>query len=1376
MRAGDLVGSRLHPAIRAAWIGLLFLVATLGVRCKSEFAPAGESDLAPFRQPALIDPPVSPPASLITLASQAQPARFNHLPPEAGLSQSVVTDILQDDLGFLWLATQDGLNRYDGYEFRIFKAGPGQTPGLTGNLLNSLDKAPTGEIWIGGSDNGLTRFDPRTGQFTSFLHDPGDPRSLSENTVLSLDVDEAGYVWAGTANAGLNRLDPATGFITRYMDTLSAPSITGVVVRPEAIWLGTYGGGLDRLDPVTGDVVVFRHDPADPRTLGNDIVNTVFVDHAGIVWIGTLGGGLSRLDPVTGQMARLAHNPDDPFSLAHDNVTTIFEDSDNRLWVGTAGGGLNLLDRQSGHFTRYSHDPLDAASLGSDYVQSLYEDRSGILWIGTFGAGADSYDPYKNKFMTIRARPQEPDGLSSNNVWGLIQDGDGAWWFSTNDAGVSRLDSTTGLWRRYLFDPTDPGSLASNTVYTVYIDPEGVLWTGTTAGLSRFNAATETFTNYPMAPVMAILEDSRGDFWVGSMMGLSLFDRVAGTVLRTYNTSTANPNSLSSDAVDILFEDRAGHLWVGTINGGLNLFDPLSGDITRFVHDSQQPGSLSNNVVLDIYQTGDDTLWIGTTNGLNRFEATTGKFTAYGEREGLPNDVVYCILEDDVGHLWFSTNKGLVHFDPKTLALRTYDQSDGLQGSEFNQWSCYRNDEGVMVFGGVNGVNVFHPGLIRDNPFVPPVVITNFSVFNEPVVVEPDGLLTRPVEVTDAVELPYTDNFFEFEYAALHFSSPDEIRYATMMEGLDAGWNDVSDRRFATFTSIPPGDYTFRVRATNSDGVWSGAGAALRVTIPPPYWQTWWFRLVAALALIGAVSAIFWLRLRGVEQQRRKLEQQVAERTSELRQAMDDLATAKDAAEAASRAKSTFLANMSHEFRTPLNAILGFTQILNRDRRLPPDLKGDVKIINHSGDHLLGLINDVLDMSKIEAGRTTLRLENFDLHDLLLGLEEMFVLRAGEKGLDLRLDLAPDVPRFVRGDEGKLRQVLMNLLGNAVKFTATGEVTLCVGVESSANGSTGRIRFAVRDTGPGILPEELEGLFEPFVQSKTGHESPEGTGLGLAISRQFVRLMGGEIVASSQPGVGSEFVFTVPLAIVAGSSLERPRPVRQVIGLAAGQPDYRLLIVDDQEVNRKLLRRLLEPLGFAVREAVNGQEAIDSWQAWEPHLIWMDMRMPVMDGYEATRRIKSTTKGMATIIIAITASALEEDRVVILSEGCDDYLRKPFQEQELYDALAEHLGVVFVYESLVTDATAIPGDPTPRPELVGDELAIRLASMSDRTLSAIERAVTLGDVSAIETEIGKLSARDPSLGAALRQLADNFEHDRILSLIAAARQPEKGRG
>ena len=501
---------------------------------------------------------------------------------------------------------------------------------------------------------------------------------------------------------------------------------------------------------------------------------------------------------------------------------------------------------------------------------------------------------------------------------------------------------------------------------------------------------------------------------------------------------------------------------------------------------------------------------------------------------------------------------------------------------------------------------------------------------------------------------------------------------------------------------------------------------------------------------VGHLAHSFNQMVDNLAEAQQTLEKRVEERTQELQTTNQDLVHAKNAAETANRAKSAFLANMSHELRTPLNAILGFTQLMVRDQTLSSEHRDNLSVISRSGEHLLSLINDVLEISKIEAGQTILTEEAFDLYRLLNDLEGMFQLRAEDKKLQLIFEIEETVPQYVLLDQGKLRQVLINLLSNAIKFTETGGVTLRAKTQKPSH-----LFFEVEDTGPGIAPEEQNALFEAFAQTETGQKSQEGTGLGLSISQQFVHLMQGEMTVHSEVGRGSIFACTVAFKKATVEDIdEKEKNAHTVVGLAPDQPTYRILIVEDREENRKLLTRFLVPLGFEVREAEDGKIGIEVWNEWQPHLIWMDMRMPVMDGYEATKRIKASTQGQATVIIALTASVFEEERSMVLSVGCDDFVRKPFKPQEIYDALTKHLGVEFMYEDDVLETEAI------------SETAITeaLTQLPTEWTTQFHEAANRADAEEMLTLLSQIEADHAQVAQELSDMVNNFRLEELIAL------------
>ncbi len=1309
--------------------------------------------------------------------AQGPTIRFDHLSTNEGLSQSTVLDIFQDSQGFMWFATRDGLNKYDGYEFTVYKNIPDDPNSLSNNFVYTIYEDNQGLIWIGTVD-GLNKFDRNIETFTAYQHDPDAPTTLSEHQVRAIHGDDEGNLWLAVEGGGLNKFDPATETFTAYRhdpndpNSLSDDSASTLFEDASgALWVGTFAGGLNKFDPATETFVRYQNDPDNANSLGENTIRAIAQDQSGALWLGTFNG-VDRFDPATETFTHFPADPDNPNTLSDNAAVSLLVDQSDTLWVGTEDGGLNRYDPKTNSFIAYMHDSSIPTSLSDNWVASLYEDQTGQLWVGTFGDGLNKISTFKEKFPLYQHDPNRPaQTLSDNYLWSLFESQNGDLWVATNGGGLNRLDRETGTVTVYNHNPDNPAvSIGDDRVVSLYEDYDGYLWLGTWGGgLSRFDPITETFTTYQNNPddpaslsnndPWALYVSKDNTVWVGTFGGVNKYDPQTDSFIR-YQNDPDNPNSLNSDSVLSITEDPSGILWIGTY-AGLNRFDPATETFTSYSADPDDPNSLSNDRVYTIYaaeadgEAGTGTLWIGTDGGgINKFDLATESFTRFTEQDGLPSNVVNGILEDEEGYFWLSTNKGLSKFDPENGIFRNYDAQDGLQSTEFNFGAYHKSRQsGEMFFGGANGLNIFDPVNIVDNPNPPPVVLTAFQKFNQDVKLPIDA-----AKVED-IELSYEDYVVSFEFAALDYTASEKNQYRYRLEGFDEDWREVAaNRRFATYTNLPAGDYVFRIQGSNNDGIWNETGTAINITVTPPWWETTWFRGLAVAAIVALAFAGFRWRVSNIEARNRQLEQQVATRTQALAASNAELEVAKERAEVANQAKSTFLANMSHELRTPLNAILGFAQIMNRSQTIPREQQENLGIISRSGEHLLTLINNILDLSKIEAGKTTLNPQNFDFYRFLDDLVEMFQLRSDDKKLLLGFERGATVPQFIRTDETKLRQVLINLLNNALKFTESGGVTLRVAVPDSQPGiDQTTLHFEVEDTGPGIAPEEFEALFEAFVQTETGRQSQEGTGLGLPLSRQFVQLMGGDLAVKSEVGDGATFLFDIPVDVVAESVVAKKDgpSAQQVIALTPGQPRYRILIVDDNWTNRQLLLRLLNPLGFELREAENGQEAVAQWEMWSPHLIWMDMRMPVMDGYEATRQIKASTKGQATAIIALTASTLEEERAVVLSAGCDDFVRKPFRESEIFDTMHTHLGVEFVYAE--TEA----GDIDPDHE----ESTIDLAKLSPNLLNRLQQAAEDNDLSAMNTIVDEIRLDDHGLAESLTRLADAFEYEQIADLV-----------
>ncbi len=829
--------------------------------------------------------------------------KFEHISVQHGLSQSTIFCILQDRTGFLWFGTEDGLNRFDGYNFTIYRNEWGNPTSLSDNFITSLCEDRDGFIWVGTRGGGLNKFDPRTQEFSRFQAGRGvggDTGRLSHNRVHAVIQDSKGYIWAGTHGGGLSRLDPAVGTFVHYRagppgsETLSSDRVSVIYEdRSGALWTGSFEGGLDRLEPNTGRFSNYRVPVPPGGNTGGQRIRTIFEDTPGRLLVGADEAGLNILDIQKGTFTSYYHDPDDPESLSNNSVTAIYRDRHGVLWAGTRYRGLNIFFPSSGRFIRSESNPLRPWTLSHNGILSLYEDREGILWIGTWGAGINKWNPDKWKFKHYQCNRGETLGITPNSIWAIYKDRAGTYWVGAEN-GLHIFDRRKEQFSTVPVAPDDPFRLAHRDVRTIFEDSRGTLWLGTLRGLGVYNRGTHRFTFYYNDPgepsslssnqVGPLFEDSRGYFWIGTQKGLNRWDRESKRFISIY-AAPASPGGLSNDDIRHIAEDSHQNLWLATLGGGINKFHPGSGKFTPYRHQPGNPNSLGNDMARVIHVDRQNILWIGTLGGgLTKFQPGTGTFTRYSEKDGLANNVVYGILEDNGGNLWLSTNNGLARFTPRSGHFRNYDASDGLQSNEFNGGAFFKNRQGEMFFGGINGFNVFYPEKIRYNRYIPPVVLTAFKKFNSPVKLRPHISHTR------RLRLSYRDSVISFEFAALGFAEPAKNRYAYQLKGFSNRWIDLGGKRDITLTNLEPGDYTFRIKGSNNDNIWNETGVSLQVEVSGPFWSTWWFRVGFVLLLAGILILGYRKRVEKVQRKERLLKAQVAERTEKISRQKEDLA------------------------------------------------------------------------------------------------------------------------------------------------------------------------------------------------------------------------------------------------------------------------------------------------------------------------------------------------------------------------------------------------------------------------------------------------------------------------------------------------------
>lgn len=752
---------------------------------------------------------------------------FNHLTVEDGLSQSAVTCIFQDHKGFMWFGTQDGLNRYDGYRFTVFKNKPSDPTSLTNNFIFSIYEDTSQVLYIETQGGTFHQYYPGSESFQVVDRDSVDLTGAKVSTVGASFRERSGVRWTGGLGSGT---------------------------------------GLKRFDPDTGEETIYKHDPNDPSSLSNDKVYSVYRDRSGNLWVATFNG-LDRLDESTGKFTHYRNDPSKPVSLPDNWVWPIYEDSKGNLWIGTVKSGLCKFDPNTGTFLNYQHDANDPKSINDNFIFSIYEDRSGLIWVGTNLGGVSYFNPAAQAFEHYKHNPDN-NSLSDNVVLSMLVDQNGHYWIGTRKGGLNKFDPETKTFRYYLHNPSNENSVLSNSIQSLFKDRSGLIWIGSySSGLNAFNPETERFTRYLHEPenpntisdnrIYDLAEDRDGNIWIGTYGGgVNKIDRKTGNISH-FKADKQDTTSISSNAAWSIAFDKEDNLWIGTFGGGINILNTAGQVVRHFKNDPEDSTSISDNNIIRMFRDSQYNMWIGTTKGLSRYLPATNTFTNYSEEDGLANSFVYGIVEDNNGYLWLSTNNGLSKFNPQEETFRNYYAKDGLQGDEYNQ-NAYAKDDitGNLLFGGLNGFSVFNPEHLKENTFLPPIAFTGYKRYNTD---DEEGrpIVEKGISDRSTLFLTHKDNIITLEFAALSFHNNLENQYRYKLQGFNENWIQLGNNHSVTFTNLSAGHYTLKVIGSNNDGLWNEEGASLDIFVSPPWWRT---RIAYMLYFVAVSGFLFGIR------------------------------------------------------------------------------------------------------------------------------------------------------------------------------------------------------------------------------------------------------------------------------------------------------------------------------------------------------------------------------------------------------------------------------------------------------------------------------------------------------------------------------------
>lgn len=1173
---------------------------------------------------------------------------FDFYSQEHGLSNNQIHCILQDKKGWMWFGTSQGVCRYDGYKFTVFKNDPDDSASLKGNLVRTIFEDRKGQLWIGTENGGLNKFNREKENFEHLFYS-GEQNVLKDATVTSVNEDPTGNLWIGTEyklyrmenESSLSEINPANlpGF-SQYFRTINFD-------KSGRTWLGT-NTGLYLYNPKTNQVLKIDL-PARPYS--NQEIWSVFTDDDGLFWIGTYANGLYTVNPLSLEVKHLTVDPDNDRS---QTVRAISKDRNGKYWIGTRGG-LYVYERGRGVTAFYYHDEREPKSLVNNSIQCIFHDMKGDVWIGTRN-GINFLIEERQNIQGYKSMPGDDRYLNSSEIFAFRIDPKGDIWVGTESGGINILNRKTGRFRYLVPQKGNVNSLSRNCIKALLDDGKNNLWIGTfLGGLDVLDIKTGTFKNYRHDPadptslsdnrVWALLQDHKNDLWIGTGNGLDKFDPVTGTF-------THFGNLVNGQQVNWLAEDSDHNLWIGADE--LLIYNPSDQSTTRIQETTRY-----------MLQDSKNRFWLATLNrGIALYSKDKGVVKYYTEKNGLANNQTLAILEDNEQFLWISTTNGLSKFDPETERFHNYSLKNGFLNNQFTYGAACKTVEGELLFGGISGFNIFNPTKIKSGDFSPPIVLTDLKIFNKSVKIgkQRSDVLTKSITETEEITLKYDQNSITLDFASFDFANSLGIQYSYYLEEFDKDWNEPSVNRSATYTNLDPGEYTFHVKTVSIDRKESNQGPALKIIVLPPYWETWWFRSLMFLSIAG----LFYLLIAFLMNKEKLKNDLVLERLKAKKLHELDMM------------KLRFYTNISHEIRTPLTLILGPLEKMLNNAIPETEMKGHVEVMHRNASQLHQLINQLLDFRKLETGNLKLNLTCGDMVSFLSGIVSSFDKYAEEKEIELKFNsLKKEIT--TNFDSDKLGKIMNNLLSNAFKFTGKGgkiSVNLALVFDSDDNDPVGDasdkriIEITVKDTGIGITDSNLEKIFTRFFQVDEGAKQT-GTGIGLALTKELVKLHNGHISVQSKQGKGSKFTVHLPYeetsghepALPAGPDIQdNGAGVRRIEDLTAETiPLGRkiMLLIDDNPDVRYFIRSHFNS-NYQVLEAENGLEGWNIALKTIPDIIISDVMMPDMDGFEFCRKIRKDERTSHIPIVLVTALGSREHEIEGLSHGADDYITKPF--------------------------------------------------------------------------------------------------------------------